>query len=56
MKDAICGQLFFAVAHELGHAMFDIFDVPGFGRQEHAADQFRDLHHASVRRASRRSS
>ncbi len=40
MQDAICGQLFFAVAHELGHAMFDIFDVPVFGRQEDAADQF----------------
>jgi len=40
MKDAVCGQLFFAVAHELGHAMFDIFDVPVFGRQEDAADQF----------------
>jgi len=38
--DAICGQLFFAIAHELGHAMFDIFDVPLFGRQEDAADQF----------------
>jgi hypothetical protein len=40
MKDAVCGQLFFAVAHELGHAMFDIFDVPVFGRQEDAADEF----------------
>ena len=40
MMDAICGQLFFAVAHELGHAMYDIFDVPVFGRQEDAADQF----------------
>jgi hypothetical protein len=40
MKEAVCGQLFFAVAHELGHAMFDIFDVPVFGRQEDAADQF----------------
>ena len=40
MKDAVCGQLFFAVSHELGHAMFDIFDVPVFGRQEDAADQF----------------
>ena len=40
MKDAICGQLFFAVSHELGHAMFDIYDVPVFGRQEDAADQF----------------
>ena len=40
MKEAVCGQLFFAVAHELGHAMFDIFDVPVFGRQEDAADEF----------------
>ena len=40
MKDAVCGQLFFAVSHELGHAMFDIFDVPIFGRQEDAADEF----------------
>jgi Putative metallopeptidase len=40
MKDTVCGQLFFAVAHELGHAMFDIFDVPVFGRQEDAADEF----------------
>jgi hypothetical protein len=40
MADTICGQLFFAIAHELGHAMFDIFDVPIFGRQEDAADQF----------------
>jgi hypothetical protein len=37
--DAIAGQLFFATAHEIGHAMFDIFDVPVFGRQEDAADQ-----------------
>jgi hypothetical protein len=40
MQDTICGQLFFAVAHELGHAMIDIFDAPVFGRQEDAADQF----------------
>jgi len=40
MNDVVCGQLFFAVAHELGHAMFDIFDVPVFGRQEDAADEF----------------
>ncbi|HEY2134348.1 MAG TPA: DUF4344 domain-containing metallopeptidase [Xanthobacteraceae bacterium] len=40
MQDAVCGQLFFAVAHELGHAMIDIFDVPVFGRQEDAADEF----------------
>jgi hypothetical protein len=29
----------FAVAHEFGHALVDIFDVPVFGRQEDAADQ-----------------
>ena len=40
MKDAVCGQLFFAISHEIGHAMFDIFDVPVYGRQEDAADQF----------------
>lgn len=39
-QDAIVGQLMFAVAHEMGHAMYDIFDVPIFGRQEDAADQF----------------
>lgn len=39
MSDAICGQLLFAVAHEFGHALIDIFDVPVFGRQEDAADQ-----------------
>jgi hypothetical protein len=40
MRDVMCAQLFFAVAHEMGHAMFDIFDVPVFGRQEDAADEF----------------
>ena len=40
MADTVSGQLFFAIAHELGHAMFDIFDIPIFGRQEDAADQF----------------
>jgi len=39
-SDALVGQLFFAMAHEVGHAMFDIFDVSIFGRQEDAADQF----------------
>jgi hypothetical protein len=38
--DAMVGQFFFAATHEIGHAMFDIFDVPIFGRQEDAADQF----------------
>ena len=38
--DAVIGQLFFALAHEFGHAVFDAFDVPVFGREEDAADQF----------------
>ncbi len=38
--DAVIGQFFYAVSHELGHALFDIFDVPVFGREEDAADQF----------------
>jgi hypothetical protein len=38
--DALIGQLMFAIMHETGHAMFDIFDVPIFGHQEDAADQF----------------
>lgn len=38
--DAVVGQLFYVVAHEVGHAMFDYLDVPIFGRQEDAADQF----------------
>ena len=33
-------QLFFALAHEFGHAVFDIYDIPVFGREEDAADQF----------------
>jgi hypothetical protein len=39
MSDALCGQLMFAAAHEFGHALIDIFEVPVFGRQEDAADQ-----------------
>lgn len=39
-QDAMCGQFLFVAAHELGHAFFDIFSVPVFGREEDAADQF----------------
>jgi hypothetical protein len=39
-REALVGQLVFAVAHEFGHAVFDIYNVPVFGRQEDAADQF----------------
>ena len=38
--DAAVGQLLFAIMHEFGHAAFDIYNVPVFGRQEDAADEF----------------
>jgi hypothetical protein len=39
-SDAIAGQFFYVAAHEMGHAVFDLADVPIFGRLEDAADQF----------------
>ena len=39
-RDAVVGQFLFWTLHEVGHAMFDIFQVPLFGREEDAADQF----------------
>ncbi len=39
-RDAMFGQFFYVVAHEMGHAMFDLLDVPLFGRAEDAADGF----------------
>jgi len=38
--DAVVGQFLFTAAHEMGHAVFDMLDVPIFGRAEDAADQF----------------
>jgi hypothetical protein len=38
--DCAMGPFFFAVAHEMGHAVFDVFAVPIFGNNEDAADQF----------------
>ena len=38
--DAVLGQFFYVVAHEMGHAVFDLYDVPLFGGPEDAADQF----------------
>jgi len=38
--DALLGQLLFALMHEFGHAAFDLYQIPVFGRQEDAADQF----------------
>jgi hypothetical protein len=38
--DAVVGQFLFWSLHEVGHAVFHIFEVPLFGREEDAADQF----------------
>ena len=38
--DAVMGQFFYVMAHEMGHAMFDILVVPVFGNAEDAADHF----------------
>jgi hypothetical protein len=38
--DAVVGQFLFWGLHEMGHAVFHIFEVPLFGREEDAADQF----------------
>jgi hypothetical protein len=38
--DATVGQFFWVTLHEVGHATFDIFDVPIFGHPEDAADNF----------------
>jgi hypothetical protein len=38
--DALVGQMFFAFAHEFGHLAFDLYDVPIFGHEEDAADNF----------------
>lgn len=38
--DAVAGQFFYIVAHEFGHAVFDLLRIPSFGRAEDVADQF----------------
>lgn len=38
--DAVVGQAVWVVLHEVGHAVFDIFNVPIFGHSEDAADNF----------------
>jgi hypothetical protein len=38
-QDVIVGSFVQVALHELGHGMFDIYDVPLFGREEDAADQ-----------------
>ena len=37
--DAIIGPLFDTALHEFGHALFDMLNLPVFGREEDAADQ-----------------
>jgi len=38
--DVLAGPLLDVFMHEAGHAVFDILEVPIFGREEDAADQF----------------
>lgn len=38
--DALAGQFFYVVAHEFGHAVFDLLQLPSFGNSENIADQF----------------
>jgi hypothetical protein len=38
--DALMGQMIFAFAHEFGHLVFDVYEVPVLGREEDAADNF----------------
>src|SRR3954452_16717543 len=35
-REVFTGQLLFAIAHEFGHAAFDIYNLPVLGRQEDA--------------------
>ena len=38
--DALIGPVMDVFLHEAGHAVFDMLQVPLFGREEDAADQF----------------
>jgi hypothetical protein len=38
-EDAIAGEFVEVTLHEMGHAVFDLFELPIFGREEDAADQ-----------------
>jgi Putative metallopeptidase len=39
-KDAVVGQFLYIAGHEVGHAIFNLINVPIFGNEEDAADQF----------------
>ena len=43
--DALIGPLMDVFLHEAAHAVFDILQVPLFGREEDAADQFSAISH-----------
>ena len=38
--DALMGQMLFTFIHEFGHLSFDVYQVPIFGHEEDAADNF----------------
>src|SRR5262245_43611728 len=38
-QDAVVGQFLFVIAHEMAHALFEVLEIPVFGREEDAADQ-----------------
>lgn len=42
-NDAVLGSVAQIFLHELGHALYDLLDVPVLGREEDAADQFAAL-------------
>jgi Putative metallopeptidase len=39
-SDTVAGQFAYTLAHEMGHALFDILDIPLLGQPEDAADEF----------------
>ncbi len=47
--EVIVGGFVDALFHEFGHALFDILNIPVFGREEDGTTRFRRWHHAAVR-------
>ena len=46
--DAVIGQFFYVVAHEMGHAAFDLLNVPIFGNARRRRRSICGLYHAAV--------